>query len=54
MLKEDSNFCLVEDGDKYYELVLLYNAWHKCTWLLSTGNTAVPEWKDLVKYCTKM
>ena len=53
MLKEDSNFCLVEDGDKYYELVPLYNAWHKRTWLLSTGNTAVPEWKDLVEYCTK-
>lgn len=42
---------LVEDGDKYYELIDLYNAWYKLTCFLSVGNTNVPEWDALVEYC---
>lgn len=47
----EENFELIEDGDKYYELVLLYNAWYKRTCFLSTGNTQVEEWKELLDYC---
>lgn len=45
------NFELYEDGDKYYELIPLYNAWHTRTMLMSVGNTNVEEWDRLMEYC---
>lgn len=48
---KDANGNYVEDGDKYYILMDLYNAWHKRTRFLSVGNTNVEEWDKLLEYC---
>lgn len=50
-MRRDANWNYIEDGDKYYILIELYNAWHKRTMFMSTGNTNVDEWDKLLEYC---
>lgn len=50
-MRRDENWNYVEDGDKYYILMDLYNDWHKRTMFMSTGNTAVEEWDKILEYC---
>ena len=47
----DKNWHYVEDGDKYYILIDLYNTWDACTKFLSCGNTNCEEWDKMLEYC---
>lgn len=50
-MRRDENWNYIEDGDKYYILMDLYNDWNKRTRFLSCGNTNVEEWDKLLEYC---
>ena len=48
---KEIGFELVETGDKYYLLVLLYNKWYNSTMMKSTGVVSGEEYEELVSYC---
>lgn len=50
-MRRDENMNYIEEGDKYYILIDLYNNWHRRTMFLSTGNTVVEEWYKMLEYC---
>lgn len=47
----EEGFKLVEDGDKYYVLIDLYNDWNIKTCFLSSGNCHCEEWDKMLEYC---